>query len=117
MTKKITMAIIIFTAVLWIGWDVYVATNNVVGDTESEVIWNWGIAKNHLGLPLGLGALLGHWISERSKNIKLLYSVLLVLTLGALAEIAGMFLRVPYGGLGAASIGFFTGYFFWSQGK
>lgn len=57
-TRQTTAVIIILTVVLWIVWDLFVATNNKSGDTESEVIRDYTI---YPVLPVGLGVIAGHW--------------------------------------------------------
>ena len=57
-TRQITALIIILTVVAWIIWDLFVATNDKSGDTESEVIRDYTI---YPILPAGLGVVAGHW--------------------------------------------------------
>lgn len=57
--KQITSGIIISTIVGWILWDLVVASNNIPGDTESEIIRTF--ANHHAAFPLMVGILMGHF--------------------------------------------------------
>lgn len=60
--REITIWIIVATAVVWIGWDVYVyfvAKN--VDATFSRVIWDWSHHPLGILLVLAMGILMGHF--------------------------------------------------------
>ncbi len=59
MTGKITTWVMVFGVLVWGVWDIYVAANDVEGDTISEKVRKWS-AKSPL-LPFLLGLLIGHW--------------------------------------------------------
>jgi hypothetical protein len=56
MTKLITQILMLATVLIWIGWDIYVASNSTRGDTISEITLRF--YHEHPGLTLLLvGAL------------------------------------------------------------
>lgn len=57
-TKTATFWIVCAAIVLLIAWDVYVAANDVKGDTISELML--AFARKHPILPFALGVLFGH---------------------------------------------------------
>ena len=59
LVKYVTIAMMIFVTVVVIGWDIFVATNQVAGDTVSELqIW---AGQRFLLLPHAWGTLMGHF--------------------------------------------------------
>jgi hypothetical protein len=59
MTRNITSWLIIVTIIVWVVWDIYVGTNSIPGDTESEVIRDW--AWDYPSFAAAIGVLCGHW--------------------------------------------------------
>jgi len=66
-TRKTTIVILLVAIVGLIGWDVFVATNDVQGDTISEIMLSW--ATKVALLPLAMGTLMGHlfWPNKGGK--------------------------------------------------
>jgi len=58
MTKTVTILVCVGTAAGLIAWDLYVGTNNIKGDTISEVIWS--VASQHPLVPFLCGLVAGH---------------------------------------------------------
>jgi len=56
---KVTTTLIISTISAWILWDLYVASNRVRGDTESEVIRTF--ANQHPAFSYAAGIVMGHF--------------------------------------------------------
>ena len=54
----VTVWIIVATAALLIGWDIFVAVTPQGGDTISEVLLTF--ARRHPALPFAFGVLMGH---------------------------------------------------------
>ncbi len=54
---KITVGLLVGTAIVWIGWDVFVGQTGA--QTESQIIAQWVRSANSLAL--FLGALVAHW--------------------------------------------------------
>lgn len=69
MTKKLTVGLILATIAIWIGWDVFVAIEPTPGDTESEVLRDWGWRAP--SFVFALGALLGHWFGNADALVAL----------------------------------------------
>ena len=64
-TRKATSLVLGATAILLIGWDIYVAGNRMPGDTISELLLDFSI--KHPIIPFILGVLVGHlfWPQKR----------------------------------------------------
>lgn len=119
MTRKITSLLMTISALVWIAWDVFVAGNDVVGDTESEVILDWSI--EYRALPFVFGVLGGHWFWPRpeAKQYRpalywslfaatfLIFTIMLVLP-----EMARIVLPHP---LLAVLVGIPIGHYMWPQ--
>lgn len=58
MSRRLTIAILVMTAVVLIVWDIYVAVNGVSGDTISEVVLSF--AQKHPVIPFVFGVVMGH---------------------------------------------------------
>jgi len=56
--KTVTACIIILATIGLIGWDVYVAWNDLKGDTISEITMGWAIHKPFI--PFITGVIIGH---------------------------------------------------------
>lgn len=69
MTRKITIVLILTTIAVWVGWDIFAAVEPTPGDTESEVLRDWGHA--HASLPFALGALMGHFFGTWDRLVEL----------------------------------------------
>jgi hypothetical protein len=58
LTAKITACIIVGVTIGLIGWDIYVASDGIAGDTISEIMLK--VAKDHPIVPFALGVVIGH---------------------------------------------------------
>lgn len=68
MTRRVTIGLLAGALALLIGWDVYVATNAVGGDTISEITLGW--SKRIWTMPLTVGVVCGHlfWPTLRTQK-------------------------------------------------
>ncbi len=66
-TGKATVVVIAAALALLIGWDIYVAVNDVSGDTISEIVLSTGYS--HPSLPLALGIVAGHLVWPRERPL------------------------------------------------
>ena len=66
-TGKITVAVIAAVLAVLIGWDIYVAVNDVGGDTISEIVLN--TSYSHPSIPLALGIIVGHLVWPRERPL------------------------------------------------
>ena len=57
-TKLITGCLLVGVGALLVGWDIYVASNSINGDTISEI--TLAFARKHPVVPFALGVLMGH---------------------------------------------------------
>jgi hypothetical protein len=59
-----TTIIMVLVSAILVGWDLFVATNKVKGDTISEILQQ--IGQSHPFVPFAFGVLLGHffWVGE-----------------------------------------------------
>lgn len=111
MSKKITALIMVIATALLIGWDIYVASNDVKGDTISEIImvlgYNWRI------LPLSFGVLMGHffWNVEKRRYGKIKAIALGVI--GAFVVLADIYIIYPIHPLIVMLLGIPLGRFLW----
>jgi hypothetical protein len=64
--KKITIAIVVATPIIWIIWDVYAFVNFGTPATESRIIGDW--AYSILSIPFGCGILCGHWFFQAKET-------------------------------------------------
>ncbi len=67
-TSKVTSVLILATIAVWIGWDIYVAIEPTPGDTESEILRNWGWSTP--SFVWMFGALCGHFWGTWDKLIQ-----------------------------------------------
>lgn len=71
-TKRITVAILLLTLVLLVAWDIIAATNEVQGDTISEILLEAGLRHPFVMFVagLGFGVVLGHlfWMQRVDEN-------------------------------------------------
>lgn len=58
MTKIVTKVLMLSIAIVLIGWDIYVAANDIPGDTISELTLSWAFM--HPVIPFAVGVLCGH---------------------------------------------------------
>lgn len=76
-----TIIVIAVGVLLWIGWDIVVATNKEKGDTISEIIRF--VSRHSLLVPAMLGILLGHWMIPASAyNMKWWVTLIILSILG-----------------------------------
>lgn len=109
--RKPTIGVLIATALIWIGYDIWAYIEPTQGDTLSEVIQT-GILR-WSAIPFGLGALLGHWLWPATTERK---TPMLFLGLGALITLfAGLFMagNTPLHPTIMGLIGFFAGRALW----
>lgn len=59
-THWFTLGLMVTSIAIWIAWDIYVATDSIPGNTESELVRS--AAKNSLLLTAALGVLISHWL-------------------------------------------------------
>lgn len=80
-TYKITFGLLVVVAVALIAWDFVVATNQVKGDTISEILQHF--AYKHPFIPFGFGVLAGHffWLSPHPTHV--VFQVATLATLSA----------------------------------
>ena len=57
-TKRITVAVLVLSVALLIGWDLVVICNETPGDTISEMLYS--AARRWPIIPLCVGMILGH---------------------------------------------------------
>lgn len=57
-TRNLTIWILIGVSIILIGYDIYVAVNDVKEDTISEVLLYYG--RQFMIIPFGLGVIMGH---------------------------------------------------------
>ena len=58
-TAQITAAVLVACVLLLVVFDLYMAANNVPGDTISEVVRSW--AARHPVIPFAFGVVMGHF--------------------------------------------------------
>ena len=63
-THYTTIGLILATITSWIAWDIYVASDSIIGNTESEIIRF--SARNSLLLTGCLGILISHWLWQNN---------------------------------------------------
>lgn len=83
--KKITQIVMAVSILVWIVWDIVVATNRTPGDTESEIIR--GFASQHLTVPWAVGVLMGHFFWNVKQGVPR-WRTLVVMPLITLAIVA-----------------------------
>lgn len=66
-TAKATVVLVVVAMAALIGWDIYVATNDVRGDTISEIFLF--TASTHPSLVMAFGVLIGHLTWPREDPI------------------------------------------------
>ena len=74
--RHITMALVVGTLIIWLVYDIFVASNKKLGDTESEVIRDYTV---YPVIPAAMGAVLGHWTILGYRIIDNSFSGLLIL--------------------------------------
>jgi hypothetical protein len=94
-TRQVTEIIIVATLVIWIVWDIFVASNKTKGDTESEIVRDYTI---YPVVPASLAAVLGHWTILGHRIIESAAHGLFI-TLGLLAIVAVWSVLVKLGKL------------------
>lgn len=57
-TWLVTVILLVLGTGVWIGWDIYVATNQIPGDTISEIVLHW--TRRYPTVILLIGYLMGH---------------------------------------------------------
>ena len=63
--KKVTITILLVTAAILIGWDIYVAANKDSGDTISEImLW----VSSRPVIPFAFGVVMGHLFWPQYKD-------------------------------------------------
>lgn len=115
MTRKITIGLIVATAAVWIGWDLFAFFDtSTAGDTESEVIRDFA-TKSH-ALPFAFGVLGGHFFWTTKKKIwsrlTLIPLVLIAITIFVL-DVVGI--RAPLPSIAFLAAGTIAGRLFWAQ--
>lgn len=58
-TAQLTAAVLVACVLLLVVFDLYMAANNVPGDTISEVVRSW--AARHPVIPFAAGVVMGHF--------------------------------------------------------
>ena len=58
-TAQLTAAVLVACVLLLVVFDLYMAANNVPGDTISEVVRSW--AQRHPVIPFAAGVVMGHF--------------------------------------------------------
>ena len=94
-TYKITQIIIGITLVIWISWDIYVATNKTSGDTESEVIRDY---TKYPIIPSFLGTIAGHWTLLGVRMVDSLVGFWILLGIGAILSLWSVLVHNKKGG-------------------
>ena len=113
LTRRVTIGLLAGTLALLIGWDVYVATNEVGGDTISEITLGW--SRRVWTMPLGVGVVCGHlfWPSARPQRVWVTVALLSVLAAVSVAiDVVGhppVMPAIPF------AIGVLIGHFGWGQ--
>lgn len=64
MPRRWTIGLLAGAIALLVGWDLWVAANDVPGDTISEVVLGW--SRKVWTLPLAVGVVCGHWFWPRA---------------------------------------------------
>ena len=73
MPRKVTLTLLAVSAAVLIGWDVYVALNDVPNDRDTISGIVLGFARRHTIVPFAFGVLMGHlfWpqmVAQRGKT-------------------------------------------------
>ena len=113
LTRRITIGLLGVALTSLVGWDIYVAANDVSGDTISEIVS--AAAREFWTIPVAIGVVCGHWLwplaKPRSTWVKVLtLSVLAGVTVGA--DLAGHPTVLP---LLPFALGVVVGHFSWGQ--
>lgn len=111
--KRVTVALLIAATAALIGWDIYVASNGVRGDTISEIIL--ATSRQIWTLPLALGIVVGHlmWPTTTPRSGWASASILMAVgAIGIMLDVIGhpqVMPAVPF------AIGALIGHFGWGQ--
>lgn len=112
MTRLVTIAIILFTFVFILIWDIYAAITPEPGDTVSKVMKD--LYNNHPTFAWITGVLCGHFCSGvDTSNLAISLSLLGIITLG-IAYLDFMH-RVPFNPIFVLIPGALAGYLCWGQ--
>lgn len=114
-TKTITISVMLLGIIAWIGWDIYVATNSIRGDTISEI--TLGVSYSWSIIPFMGGVLVGHlWWPSTVRFHKTTRLIILLSTCLGVFIVDRIFVKefIPAVPL---FFGIFAGHYFWPQVK
>jgi len=113
--RRLTVAVILIPLLVWLVWDIYVATNEVPDDTISEIIRDW--SHRLYVIPYGLGGIMGHWFvnKERDEGRPSRFKTWL-LTLPLVLALSPILPPLQYMNTAFLGIGFCAGALLWPQG-
>lgn len=111
--KRVTVGLLIAVIAALIGWDIYVASNGVRGDTISEI--TLAFSRKVITLPLALGVVVGHllWPTTKPRPGWMSASILVAVgVIGIVVDVVGhsqVMPALPF------AIGALIGHFGWGQ--
>jgi len=116
--RKITAIALVVAAGLLLVWDIYVANNDVKGDTISELVRD--LSHDYWSLPFILMGIMGHLFWNRQAETKVIHRKPLFITTGLVIARDLLNLVVPlptfaYANLLMAALGFIGGVLWWPQ--